>query len=298
MHTMPDDVKPSVVPEPQLQRAALENGVELAYEIAGEGTPLVFIHGAMGDWRSWDKQWQPFTQRFRCLRYSRRYSYPNRNTMPSPDHSALREAQDLRLLLDHVDWQRAILVGSSYGSFTALALAVADPQRCLALALSEPPMMRYSQFSAAGRAAAQAFRTHVIEPANAAFRRGDDVLAAGIMTGGINGTDRPPLPPAAMARRMQNLRAMRMLALSSDEFPLLAPEALAALPMPVLLMAGANTPAIHAEIFRNVGAAMPQAQQVWIPRSGHSTSNDNAEVFNRTVIDFLQQTSRHVPADA
>ncbi|MCB2000004.1 MAG: alpha/beta hydrolase, partial [Rhodoferax sp.] len=118
-------MKPSVVPEPQLQRAALENGVELAYEIAGEGTPLVFIHGAMGDWRSWDKQWQPFTQRFRCLRYSRRYSYPNRNTMPSPDHSALREAQDLRLLLDHVDWQRAILVGSSYGSFTALALAVA-----------------------------------------------------------------------------------------------------------------------------------------------------------------------------
>ena len=283
---MPDTVNPSLWPEPQLSRAALANGVALAYEIAGAGMPLVFIHGAMGDWRSWDKQWTRFTRHFRCLRYSRRYSYPNANSMPSPDHSALIEAQDLRLLLDHVGWESAILVGSSYGSFTALALA-----------LSEPPMMRYSQFSAAGRAAARDFRARVIEPANAAFRRGDDVLAASIMTGGIQGATRPPLPPAAMERRMQNLRAMRMLALSSDEFPMLAPEVLAALPMPVLLMAGSNTPPIHAEIFRNVCAAMPQAQHAWIDDSGHSTSNDNAELFNSTVIDFLQQEMRHGHAD-
>jgi pimeloyl-ACP methyl ester carboxylesterase len=289
---MPDTMDPQGRPEPQLSRAALSNGVELAYEVAGAGTPLVFIHGAMGDWRSWDRQWPLFTQHFQCLRYSRRYSYPNSNTMASSDHSALQEAQDLRLLIDHMGWNGAILVGSSYGSFTALALAVSDPQYCLALALSEPPMMRYSQFSAAGQVAAQEFRDRVIEPANAAFRRGDDVLAASIMTEGIQGGERPALPPQAMARRMQNLRAMRMLAMSSDEFPLLAPQALAALAMPVLLMAGRQTPAIHAEIFRNVCSAMPQAQQAWIEQSGHSTSNDNADAFNRTVMEFLQERLR------
>jgi pimeloyl-ACP methyl ester carboxylesterase len=274
----------------ELQRARLPNGVELACDIAGAGTPLVFIHGAMGDWRSWDNQWQEFTPHFRCLRYSRRYSHPNSNTMPSPDHSALDEAEDLRLLLDHLGWERAILVGSSYGSFTALALAVAQPQRCLALALSEPPMMRYSAFSAAGRAAEAAFRSDVIAPVNAAFRRGDDAEAALIMTGGIVGAARP-IPPEAMARRMQNVRAMRMLALSSDEFPLLAPDALARLSMPVLLMAGRNTPAIHAEIFRNVCAAMPQARRTWIDHSGHSTSADNPAMFNATVLEFLKEHS-------
>lgn len=284
---MPDTAaKPEAAPA--LQRARLPNGVDLAYDIAGQGTPLVFIHGAMGDWRSWDAQWPAFTPHFRCLRYSRRYSHPNPNTMPSPDHSALDEAEDLRLLLDHLGWECAVLVGSSYGSFTALALADRHPERCLALALSEPAMLCYARFSVAGRAAEAAFRRDVIEPANAAFRSGDDALGAQRMTGGIVGAARP-LAPEALARRMQNVRAMRMLALSTNEFPLIAPQRLAALAMPVLLMAGRNTPAIHAETFRNVRAAMPQARETWIENAGHGTSGDNPAAFNRTVLDFLRE---------
>jgi pimeloyl-ACP methyl ester carboxylesterase len=271
-----------------LQRARLPNGVELAYDRAGQGTPLVFIHGAMGDWRSWDAQWAAFTPHFDCVRYSRRYSYPNPNRMPSPHHSALDEAQDLALLLDHLGWERAILVGSSYGSFTALALAVAQPQRCQALALSEPAMLCHALFSEAGRAAEQAFRRDIIEPANAAFRRGEDALAVQIMTGGIVGAARV-VPPATMLRRQQNMLAMRMLALSTNEFPLLAPAQLGALSMPVLLMAGRNTPAIHAETFRNVCSAMPQAQVEWIDNAGHGTSGDNPARFNALVREFLQQ---------
>jgi pimeloyl-ACP methyl ester carboxylesterase len=273
----------------RLPRARLPSGVELAYERAGHGPRLVFIHGVMGDWRSWDPQWPAFTEGFECVRYSRRYNYPNRNRMASPDHSALHEAEDLLGLLDHLGWSRAILVGSSYGSFTALALAVAQPQRCRALALSEPPMMRYAALSDAGRSAEARFRAETIEPANAAFRRGEDELAARIMTGGINGAASPVLAPAAMQRRLQSLQAMKMLALSSDEFPWIAPAQLAALGMPVLLMAGRDTPAIHAEIFRNVCAAMPQAEVRWIEAAGHANSRDNAPRFNHHVLDFLRR---------
>lgn len=276
-----------------LQVARLPSGVALAFDVAGQGPPLVFIHGVMGDWRSWDAQWPAFTARHRCLRYSRRYNHPNHNTMPSPDHSALHEAEDLLGLLDHLGWERAILVGSSYGSFAALALAVQHPERCAALALSEPPMMKYAQHSAAGREAEARFRADVVEPANAAFRRGDDETAARIMTGGINGQGVSTLTPEGMSRRLQNIVAMKTLALSSDEFPLLAPERLAALAMPVLLLAGERTPPIHAEIFRNVCVAMPQAEQVIVPGAGHGTSRDNPAFFNATVLDFLE---RHATA--
>ena len=280
MPSEPDDTS-------ALQVAVLPNGVQLAFERAGRGLPLIFIHGVMGDWRSWDPQWAHFTQQFDCVRYSRRYNYPNRNTMPSPDHSALQEAQDLRLLLDHLGWERCILVGSSYGSFTALALADEAPQRCMALALSEPPMMRYAQRSDAGRQAQARFYAQVVEPANQAFRQGRDEEGATIMTGGINGQASAALSPAAMQRRLQNLRAMKVLALSSDEFPWIAPERLAALAMPVLLMAGRNTPAIHAEIFHNVCAAMPQARIRWLDAAGHGSSRDNPAAFNQTVSEFL-----------
>lgn len=272
-----------------LRVAHLPSGVELAHDVAGHGHPLVFIHGVMGDWRSWDPQWPAFAGRYRCVRYSRRYNHPNRNTMASPDHSALQEAEDLLGLLDHLGWESAILVGSSYGSFVALALALRHPQRCAALALSEPPMMKYAQHSGAGREAEARFRAEVIEPANAAFRRGDDEAGARIMTGGINGQGVATLTPEAMQRRLQNIGAMKTLALSSDEFPWLPPERLAALPMPVLLMAGERTPPIHAEIFRNVCAAMPQAERTLIDGAGHGTSRDNPAAFNATVLDFLER---------
>lgn len=279
------------------RRVALPNGVELHAVRAGAGTPLVFIHGAMGDWRNWEPQWEAFTARFDCISYSRRYSHPNANTMPSPHHSALDEAQDLALLLDALGLSRVLLVGSSYGGFAALALALRQPGRVQALVAVEPPMMRYAQFSAAGRAASAAFRRDTIEPANAAFRAGDDERAGRIMTGGINGAAQV-LAPDAMQRRLQNLRAMRMLALSSDEFPLLPPAQLAALPMPVLLVSGARTPDVHREIFVNVRAAMPRARSLVVEGAGHGVSREQPAVFNREVLAFLSEAVAARPEPA
>lgn len=270
------------------RRLALPNGVELHCVEQGQGVPLVFIHGAMGDWRACEPQWDAFVPHFRCISYSRRYSHPNRNAMASPDHSALHEAQDLALMLDALGIARAHLVGSSYGGFTALALAVAQPQRVQALVAVEPPMMKYAQASPAGREAEAQFRARVIGPANAAFRAGDDVHAASLMTGGINGAAATTASPEWAARRLQNVRAMKMLALSSDEFPLLAPQALAALPMPVLLLSGQDTPAVHREIFNNVCAVMPQAQHERVAGAGHGVSRDQPAWFNQRVLSFLQ----------
>lgn len=269
----------------------LASGVELHRVAGGSGFPLVFVHGAMGDWRTWEPQWGDFTRRFHCISYSRRYSFPNRNELPSPDHSALAEAQDLRLLLDALDVERAIVVGSSYGGFTALALALAQPRRVAALVAVEPPMMKYAAFSAAGRAAAAAFQEQVIAPANAAFGAGDDELAGRIMSGGINGEASSASTPDAMQRRLQNVRAMKVLALSSDEFPLLRPDCLAALSMPVLLVSGQDTPAVHREIFNNVVAAMPQAKSVRIAVAGHSVPRDQPRAFNEAVLNFLTQAN-------
>ncbi|MCK6508246.1 alpha/beta hydrolase, partial [Myxococcota bacterium] len=75
--------------EAPVQCAALPSGVELHYAQGGAGAPLIFVHGVMGDWESWAPQWEAFCAHFRCTTYSRRYNHPNRNTMPSPAHSAL-----------------------------------------------------------------------------------------------------------------------------------------------------------------------------------------------------------------
>ncbi len=273
-----------------LRRVDLANGLEFHYVEAGSGPPLVFLHGVLGDWRSWAPQWPAFVPHFRTIAYSRRYNVPNRNTQPSPDHSALVEAQDLAALMKTWNAEPAILVGSSYGAFTALALAVRQPERVRAMVLLEPPMLRWADFSEEGRALRQAFELEVREPARAAFLRGDRETAVRLLTGGIVGAKASgDLSPRAMRQRIDNERSIRMLTLSSDEFPMLEPASLRALRMPTLLLAGAQTPPIHDVVFRHLCQVMTQAKVHRIPDAGHGAARDNPAVFNRLALDFLHE---------
>lgn len=276
----------------------LPTGATLNYVRSGTGEALVFIHGAMGDYRSWQPQWSRFTDLFDCVSYSRRYSFPNPNDLTRHDHNALVDAADLEALLDALSLDQAILVGSSYGGFTALAMASRAPERVKAIVSVEAPMMRYASLTKEGAAIANAFLENSAAPARAAFARGDDAEGVRLLTGGIVGKAPDAIPDTVLGRRMTNVRAARSLALSDDEFPWLAPERLATLPMPVLLMSGAETAPVHGAIFKNVCAAMPQAKVRIIPNSGHSVSQQQAERFNAEVTDFLAENKLLSPAGA
>lgn len=265
----------------------LDSGITLNYIRSGKGVPLIFIHGAMGDWRAWAPQWDAFTAHFDCISYSRRYSFPNPNTMKTRGHNAIVDAKDLQDLMDVLDIQKAILVGSSYGGFTALAMALRAPNRVSALISVEAPMMRYAQMTEDGAEIARRFLEISALPARAAFERGDNAEGIAILTGGIVGRDPKDIPPHILERRMQNMEAARSLALSDDEFPLLDAAELAELPMPVLLMSGADTAPVHAAIFKAVSANMPQAKIRIVVGSEHAVSQQQPEIFNTEVLNFL-----------
>ena len=271
------------------EHVTLGGGTELHYVRQGTGSPLIFIHGAMGDYRAFQPQWKPFTASFDCITYSRRYSFPNKNKLVDRKHNALIDAEDLLGLMDHLEIEQAILVGSSYGGFTALALAASAPARVTALVAVEAPMMRYVE-SDEGRAIVEEFRKSTVLPARDAFERDENELGARILTGGIVGEAPTAVPDHVMQRRMVNLMAARSLALSDDEFPLLDPQVMANLKMPIFLISGAETAPVHAEIFKAVTAAMPQAQSLIVEGSGHSVSQQAAEHFNVAVLNFLAES--------
>jgi pimeloyl-ACP methyl ester carboxylesterase len=278
----------------RVARVRLHSGVELHHVDAGRGPTVVFVHGVLGDWRSWAPQWPAFLADHRCISYSRRHSTPNCNdAMVTSDHSALVDGEDLHGLINALGLARVILVGSSYGGFVALAMACRHPERVAALVAVEPAMLRYAAHSLAGRLALAAFERSVQAPARDAFLRGDDIQGVALMTAGIHGDSSPALQGSTWQRRLQNARALRIQALSSDEFPLLEPARLATLPMPVMLVSGRNTPTIHAETFRGVCAAMPQAQVLEVANAGHAVAAEQPEAFNAGVLRFLSDAGVH-----
>lgn len=276
-----------------LRRTLLQGGIEIHHAEAGEGRPLVFVHGGFGDWTSWAPQWAAFVPHFRCISYSRRYSTPNGNVCMSHDHSVIAEAEDLGALLDAWDVERPILVGTSYGAYTALQLALTAPKRVGALALTEPPVLPFADAVPGGREARIAFQQDVLAPADEAFAHGDTTRAVRLLTEGINGSaPGEATSTRGLARRLRNAEAMRALSASSDAYPALDVDRLRALAVPTLLLTGQDTQPVHDAIFRSLCERMPQAQGLRVPDAGHGVHRDNPAAFNEIVLRFAQAQAR------
>src|SRR3954454_7004277 len=78
----------------QLKKIKID-GAELNYLDKGSGTPVIFVHGGMEDYRTWDTQIDSFSKYYRVITYSRRFNYPNRNLTKIKDFSSFTEAKDL-----------------------------------------------------------------------------------------------------------------------------------------------------------------------------------------------------------
>ena len=265
----------------------LPDGAVITYARAGAGPVLILIHGVMGDLRSWAPQWAAFTAQYDCIALSCRFNWPNPNRMEAPHHSAVENADDVAALMAALGIDSAILVGSSYGAFTALAMAVNHPDRVRAVVGVEPPMMKYAEMFDDTAPVAEAFRQSTVIPSREAFERGEDDVGAMLLTGGIQNTSIDTIPPEKLRQRRENILAGRRVALSSDEFPLLAPEDLAELTIPVMILTGARTGPVFKAMMSGLHRTMPQAPLMVTDDAGHSVPQDQPEVFNRLTLEFL-----------
>lgn len=273
-----------------LRRVVIDDGVEIHYAEAGEGPPMVFVHGGMGDWQAWAPQWAEFTARFRCISYSRRFSSPNQNKLASTDHSVRAEAKDLEQLLDRWDATPAYVVGTSYGAYTALQMALSAPAKVRALALTEPPVLPFADRVAGGKEVREKFQREVIAPADEAFRAGDIQGAVAVLTVGINGKGPGEAATAAgLERRIRNAQGMRALAFSNDAYPVLDEDLLRKFTVPTLLLTGEDTTPIHQVTMQALQELLPQAPVRVVPGCGHGVHRDNPSVLNRTVLEFFER---------
>lgn len=104
------------------------NGTRLSYEVAGDGTPVVLIHGFSLDHRMWDDQFAVFAARHRVLRYDLR----GFGASAVPD-GPYRHVDDLRALMRSVGIERAAIIGLSLGGSIAIDFALTYPDAVTAL---------------------------------------------------------------------------------------------------------------------------------------------------------------------
>lgn len=156
--------------------------VDLFYRRFGTpgATPLLILHGA----NYYDsRDWVPIagelaTDREVCAFDSR--GYGQSGWSPHQDYSLDAQLYDIQALLDHLGWERALLIGHSRGGSVALRFSHERPQRVAGLVLVD-----YSPGQSAGQSRLQPLRVspwgpvyESLEQAHAATSRNPDELSS------------------------------------------------------------------------------------------------------------------------
>jgi pimeloyl-ACP methyl ester carboxylesterase len=112
------------------------DGTEIGLLTAGDGPPLLLVHGGMGRIERWAPLWEPLTSRWRVTAMDRRGRGSSGDTGP---YDLSREFEDVAAVVANMaDGDSVDVFGHSYGAVCALG-AAANGAPVRRLALYEPP---------------------------------------------------------------------------------------------------------------------------------------------------------------
>jgi pimeloyl-ACP methyl ester carboxylesterase len=113
------------------------NGVELNYEVRGDGYPLVLAHGFTASMNMWDEQMPAFAKKYRVVVYDSRGHGASEAPSDLAQYDLWTCVEDQRALMDHLGIGEAYVGGLSMGGMIAMRFAIKYPQRVRALLLCD-----------------------------------------------------------------------------------------------------------------------------------------------------------------
>ena len=291
--------------EMSVQNVGVGN-VKLAYVEAGEGEPVILVHGIPTDYRAWNGQIGPFSRNYRVIAYSRRLAQPNRNEMDYERSTVENNSADLVGLIQRLGFSSVHLVGHSYGGFAAAYCASTNPQLIRTLTLIEPAVStivlrnRKSTSEFLGlflshpstAISAAKFQRGSLDPSLKAFRQGDFDAALRLNLDGImnqhGAFERLAEPVRVMTK--ENERTVGEL---MAEVPAFGREEASNISAPTLLIHGSESPRVLHAIVDRLGKAIPQSEVSTISGAAHFPHFEKPQQFNELVLGFLSKHESH-----
>jgi pimeloyl-ACP methyl ester carboxylesterase len=279
---------------PLLKEVTLRNGVALHYVEQGTGTPIIFVHGSLGDYTYWKQQVDAFTQHFHVVDYSRRYNWPNENKAV-PNYSAETDADDLAELIKSLHLSPANVVGHSYGALTGLFLAIRHPELLRRLVLAEPPAVSLLEHLSGenaqeGKKLYEDIQARMVAPMHDQFVAGDRTAGiATFLTYVSNDSEAwQNMPPAAQAKTLRDAHEWDVMMTTGILFPAIEPDSIRQIRTPVLLISGAKSLHFLGLIDDELARLLPNSQRLIVPDAGHDMWKQAPELCRTRVEQFLK----------
>lgn len=254
--------------------------LRLAYSDAGQGQPLLFVHGFPLNRQMWQPQLEGLAQVCRVLTVDLR-GHGQSQSGPGP-YSMELFADDLEAFLTALQiTQPIVLCGLSMGGYIAFAFFRKYASRLRGLILT------------ATRAAADSPQA----------RQGRDQMAELARQQGVEAIAESMLPRLLSPRTLQEkpelvaqvrhiLQAISVETILGDLAALKdrpdSTPTLAAIQIPTLILPGAEDQLIPLSEAQTLHAGIPTAYMEVIPRAGHLPNLENPAAFNQAVRNFLE----------
>jgi len=125
------------------------DGAKLYYESHGRGEPVVFLNGIMMNTVSWTDYVPRLAELFRLVVFD--FRDQGKSSPMDKEYGIDRQVADVLSLLDHLEIDRAHVMGLSYGGEVALKFAVARGDRLKSLILANTVPSISAHLGAIGR---------------------------------------------------------------------------------------------------------------------------------------------------
>jgi len=230
------------------------NGIQLAFDRRGQGTPLVLLHGYPLDHHLWDEVLPLLEDTFDVIVPDLR-GFGQSTTVDSP-YTMDDYASDIAGLLDHLGLQKTALAGHSMGGYVALAFVRLFPERVTGLGLvssqvlADPPDRKEGRYKSAADVAENG-TSSVVTTMTPKFTADENLQS---------------FARASMERQQPAayIGALRAMAERMDSTPLLS-----SLRVPLVIIHGDSDALIPVDRAREIKTALPAAHLVEINGAGH-----------------------------
>ncbi|MGM0413578.1 MAG: alpha/beta fold hydrolase [Bacillota bacterium] len=263
----------------------VDDGLKLNYHLDGESGPVVLIlNGIMMSTASWADFVPVYTENnYRVLRVDFRDqglsdSYPE-------DYSIEIHVRDIIQLLDHLEVEKVIPVGISYGAMVAMLMAIEYPERIKSMVLANTVARVTPYLKAASQAWQEAadlkdgrkfFRLAMpFIYSDYFYKHNQEFLAS-----------REEILADVLDEKW--LTRFNRLAESSYDFDI--EDRLTEIEMPVLLVAGERDILTPLEKMKEVASKISDSRLITINDAGHASCYEKMAEFNTAVLGHLALT--------
>ena len=252
-------------------------GHRIAYELKGEGPPLVLLHGYVGDRRMWRAQIEALSDDFTVVAWD---APGYGGSSDPPEDFPLSEFADcLAAFVEALGFGRAHVLGVSFGGGLALELYRRHPE------LIETLVLASAYAGWAGSLPSEVVEERLTQALRLADMAPDQLVAELIPT---------MLSDSAPAELVEefaaSMRDFHPVGLRANARAFAAADLRDVLPrvaVPTLLLYGDRDVRAPAKVANDIHAGIAGSKLVVIPGAGHACNIDAPERFNAEVRAFL-----------